>query len=460
MADRSEAEAARPDGQAARKDPKRSFDRLKIVMPVIFLIALGFAVAYLFVNPAPPSRIVLSGGAAGGAYQVYAERYRAALAREGVTLEIQSSQGSLENIQRLQAGEADVALVQGGIPAPSPEPALLSLGSVFYEPLWVFHRRGLEIELLSDLRGLRIDVGPTGSGTRPVALRLLADNGIQGDAPRLTSLPPEESSQSLLAGRIDALFLVASAGSPLVLELLRAESVVPLTFQRAEAYTRLHRDLSHGTLPEGVIDLATNIPAHDVQLVAPTANLVVREDFHPALSDLLLKSAFEVHSKGGLLEEPTEFPSPRYVAFPLSPEADRFYKNGPPFLSRYLPFWAATLVDRLKVMLIPLVALMLPAFRIMPPAYRWRVRSRIYRWYKELLAVDPERRGEEDPASAAARIAEIDRIADEVNKVPAPPSYAVELYDLRRHIAFVRERAARAREEAARTKAGDLQSGS
>ena len=248
------------------------------------------------------------------------------------------------------------------------------------------------------------------------------------------SMPTADSVAALRAGEIDAAFLISSAESPLVADLLFDDTLEPFSFTRAAAYERTHRFLSRVTLPEGVIDYARNVPSRELVLVAPAANLVVSSELHPALVDLLIQSAAEIHGRGGVFEEPGAFPSATFIDLPLNSEAQRFYDNGPPFLQRYLPFWLATLVDRLKVMLIPMIALLIPVFRLFPPLYRWRVRSRIYRWYTELRDIDPRNQSDFDLDDATARS---QRIEIEVAEVEAPASYGEELYQLRLHVEFV-----------------------
>ena len=209
---------------------------------------------------------------------------------------------------------------------------------------------------------------------------------------------------------------------------------------RPEAYTRRYKFLSAQTLPEGTIDLAANLPSSSVTLLAPAATLVVHEDFHPALVDLLLEAADEVHGAGGLFEGQHEFPAPRYLDFPLSKEARRFFESGPPFLRRTLPFWAATMLDRLKIMLVPLIVLIFPLLRIMPNLYRWRMRSRVYRWYKELRTLDAGIRKDMPDDVRSTIVASLERIERDVRVVSIPWSYAEQLYQLRLHIQYVRGR--------------------
>jgi TRAP transporter TAXI family solute receptor len=392
-------------------------------------------VAYQFIKPAPPDRVVMATGSPDGAYHAFAQRYAAHLAREGIELELRNTAGSLENLRLLNAGEVSLALVQGGVRADAEGVGLRSLGSVYYEPLWVFHRRELPLGRLGDLAGQRIAVGPEGSGTRALATLLLRQTGIEPSA-RWSPLGGQAAVEALRRGEVDALFMVISAQSGLVGRLLRDPEIDLFDFARAEAYTRRHRFLNALDLPMGVMDLGANLPGREVRLLAPTANLVSHPDLHPAVIDLLLQAANEVHRDGGWFEEPDEFPMPGLLAFPLSKEAERYYQHGPPLLQRFLPFWAASLVDRLKVMLLPLLVLLFPLLKVMPPIYTWRMRARVYRWYEELEET-------EQLLGAGARdlewaTSELDRIESEVQRVKVPLSFTDQLYHLRQHIELVR----------------------
>lgn len=413
--------------------------QMKIYGPAALLVIAAFVLAYQFIKPAPPDRVVMATGGVDGAYHAYATRYAAYLAGEGITLELRPTAGSKENLELLRRGEVSVALVQGGVDDQPPDGSLASLGSMYYEPLWLFHRRDLALRDLRDLAGQPVAVGPEGSGTRALAGRLLRDNGV-GDTAQWIDRGGQDAVDALLAGEITAAFFVIAADNPLIDRLLRHPGVRLADFTRARAYSRRYRYLNGLELPEGVVDLAANIPDRTLHLLAPTANLVADADLHPAVIDLLLQAATEVHQPGGWFEERGEFPMPGLLAYPLSKEADRFYKHGPPFLQRYLPFWAASLIDRLKVMLLPLLVLMLPLFKVMPPIYTWRMRARIYRWYDELERVEERlAAGERDTARLGE---ELDRIEVEVQRVKVPLSFTDQLYHLRNHIELVRRKLA------------------
>lgn len=411
--------------------------QMKVYGPAVLLVIAAFLLAYQFIKPAPPERVVMATGGIDGAYHAYARRYAEVLAREGIELELRPTAGSVENIGLLRAGEVSLALVQGGVDARDDGDTveLQSLGSVYYEPLWLFHRSDRKVRDLRDLRGARIAVGDSGSGTRALVDRLLRDNGLVEDA-GWAATGGEAAVDALLDGDLDAAFLVISAQSPLIERLLRSDDVVPAGFIRADAYTRRYRFLTSLLLPEGALDLGANIPNRDVRLLAPAANLVVHPDLHPAIIDLMLQAASSVHRDGGWFEGRGEFPQAALLAYPLSDEAARYYKDGPPFLQRFMPFWAASLVDRLKVMLLPLLVLLLPLVKVMPPIYTWRMRARVYRWYDELERAEARlAAGERDPEWVRDELA---RIESEVQRVKVPLSFTDQLYNLRQHIDLVR----------------------
>lgn len=409
---------------------------LKLFAPALMLMIAGFWLAYQFVDPAPPTRLTLGTGGTHGAYHQFGQRYRALLARDRIELDTRSTAGSKENMALLRAGKVEVAFVQSGTGDPSDSETMVSLGSLYFEPLWLFHRREVEIRRLTDLHGKRVAIGKDGSGTQAIARQLLTDNAITEADADLVAQGGQDAAQALQDRTLDAMFVVVAPQAAIVRQLSQADGIEMMHFERAEAYTRRHRYLSHVTLPEGSMDLAANIPAHDLTLIAPAATLVATTELHPALVDLLLQAAAKVHGRGGLFEEPGQFPSPQYVDFPLSPEAQRYFKSGPSFLQRYLPFWAATLVDRLLVMIVPLVALLLPLMRLLPPTYRWRIRSRIYRWYRDLLAMSADA----SPEQCEVYLRKLDRIENEVSKLSVPLSYADQLYNLHVHIELIRDK--------------------
>jgi uncharacterized protein len=416
-------------------------DRLGVFGLGLVLTFVGFFVAYQFVEPAPPSTLRIATGGASGAYAQFGARYRDLLAAEGIALEVVHTAGSVENLGLLEnsAKAVDVAFVQGGTAKAAKGTGLTALGSLYFEPFWVFSRQDVAVSDLRDLAGLRLAVGGEGSGTRAVALHLLEEVGIGPDQASLLPLGGGAAHRALNEGEVDALMTVASPLSKVVDGLLRDPGVTPMSFARGEALALRNRFLSSLRLPRGSIDLARDIPGDDLALVAPAATLVARADLHPALATLLLQVVERVHSSGGMFEEPDAFPSTRFVEFPVSDEARRFFSSGPPFLQRYLPFWAADLIDRLKVMLIPLLALLMPLAKLLPPVYQWRVRSRVFHWYRDLLEIESQARGTDDAATLDELRHRLTAIEQEVQRVSVPLSHAEEAFNLRIHIALVRE---------------------
>ena len=411
------------------------------IISVIAAASAVFVFAFRFVEPAPPDSIAISTGAIDGGYHMFAQRYQEILARDGVKLELRPSAGSQENVSRLLDDKSDVEVgfLQGGSAFAANAPELVSLGSIYYEPLWVFYR-GPEIHDFGGLRGKRLAIGPEESGTRALALQLLAVNAAVMPPTMLLAENGKQANEMLLQGKLDAVFMVGPPESPLVEQLVSASGVTLLSLDRAEAYTRRFPALTKLTLPQGVFDFVKNVPAHDVTLISPTANLLAVDSLHPALAYLLMRAASEIHGDAGLLRKAGEFPAPLNSEFPLSAEATRYYKSGPPFLQRFLPYWAAVLVDRLWLTLLPVLALLIPLGRILPAVYRWRVRSRIYRWYAKLKEVELELDEHSTQEKLTELLGRLDQIEHAVNRINTPLAYTDNLYAFRQNVGLVRQR--------------------
>jgi hypothetical protein len=410
------------------------------LLPTLLIVAGAFAVTLIFVKPAPPKRLTIAIAADEGGSRYYARRYQEILKRNGVTLEVRQTTGSPANIKLLEDGNSgvDVAIVQSGSNGSEQAPNVVSLGSVAYVPLWVFYR-GDPTEDVRDLSGRRIAVGGPESGTRALALKLLAAAGVDKPPTTLLSVERDAAAEQLKRGEIDAAFLVSPAEAPMIKKLVAAPGIRMLSFARADAYVRIFPSLSRLTLPRGVFDLAADLPERDEVLISPTASLLAKSSLHPALAYLLLRAASEVHSSAGLLDKAGEFPAPRESGFPISQEARRYYQVGIPFLQRYLPFWAANLVDRLWVMLVPIIAVVVPLGRIVPAAYRWRVRSRVFRWYANLKQIELQLEDGEDH-DLHDMLRRLDETERAVNHIRTPLAYAENLYFFREHVEVVRRR--------------------
>jgi TRAP transporter TAXI family solute receptor len=421
---------------------RKTDEKMKIFGPAIVITIIGFFVAYHFVAPAPPRTITMATGSPTGAYFASGMSYRKILAKNGINLVLKNTSGSVENLQLLEAefNGTDVAFVQGGLKTLAKTDSLVALGSLFFEPMWVFHRTGVSITKMTDLHHLRVAVGPEGSGSRVLTLQILDLNGINETNAQLLPYSSQKASDLLLDDQIDIAFFVASHRSEYIEQLFLSNSVGLLDINRAEAYAIHYPFLHVLKLPQGVINFKDNIPSRDLMLVAPTAQLVVKSDLHPALIDLLLQAAEKIHYKGGGFEKEGQFPTPKYVDFELSQEAARYYKSGPPFLQRYLPFWMANFITRTKVMLLPLVALLFPLFKLMPAIYRLRMRSKIYRWYAKFEDIDEVIFNDKKTTNVAEYITESDNLEEKVARIQVPLAYQEELYGLRLHIDLLRKK--------------------
>lgn len=416
-------------------------DLLAVVLPAVLLIGAAFWFAARFIEPAPPRSLVMATGSPEGAYHQYAQRYQEIMARNGFDLQLRPSDGSVDNLELLDAATAgvDVAFVQGGLGNPAKSPGLVSLGGLYHEPLWVFHRLPQDIGRLADLRGQRVAIGPEGSGTRPLALQLLRAHGLGPGQVRLSALTGAAAVEALRAGRIDAVMLIAAPEAAYIAPLLRDRSLRLMGFAQAEAHTKKFLFLSRVVLPRGAIDLVRDLPRQDVVLVAPTAQLVAREDLHPTLQTLLLQVAAEVHGGAGLFQAAGEFPSGRQQDFPLSREAERFHRGGLPILQRFLPLWLAILIERLWVLVLPLVVVAIPLSRLIPPLYNWRIRRRILKLYGELRLIEYDIRSNFDPSKVSEYEQQIDALEVAAYTRPIPLGFTDQVYLLRQHINLARE---------------------
>ncbi|MDP2004062.1 MAG: TAXI family TRAP transporter solute-binding subunit [Rubrivivax sp.] len=428
-------------------------------LALLAVAALVLWAAWQVLQPTPEKRLVIATGPEQGAYDDFARRYLPLLQAQGVAVELRATEGSSENLALLRRADAgvQVAFVQGGAVAPelagstdTGDAPVLSLGSIAVEPLWLFYREdsvqrlapGRPPEKLAQLAGWRIHTGPAGGGSGPLFWQLAAAGGLPAPAPAAPSAGAPRDAVGgvldLVQGRVDALALVSAAEAPLVQYLLHTPGVRLMGLAQAEGHARRFPFLRALTLPRGTVDLAADQPPQDLPLVATTATLAVRADLHPALVQLLLQTAQQVHGQPGWFQRGGDFPQPSADELPLAPAAARYYRNGPPWLQQYLPFWLANVVDRMWIVLLPLLAALLPLSRVLPPLVTLRLRSRVYRWYAHLRAI--ERALEEPGADLAALRERLERLDAQTENIGVPLSFTNELYDLRGHIHLVRKR--------------------
>jgi uncharacterized protein len=417
---------------------------LVVLCAILFILIVLSWISLRFIRPLPPDELVMATGMVGGSYAALGEHYRQILARDGIRLILRSTSGAVENLRLLEdeSQAVDVGFVQGAIGRIEERSNLVSLGSVTYTPLWLFYRGDKLMDDLSQMRGKKIAIGPEGSGVRKFSVELLKAADISGPPTIIYELPHASAKQALIDGRIDVIMMFGSTDNQIVLELLQAKDIRLMDFSLAEAYTRRFPDLFHVVLPQGVVDPLKRFPPADVHLISPTTNLIVRKNLHPALVYLLLKASVGIHGGAGWVNKAGEFPSLKKQDDPISEQAQRFYKSGGSWLYAYLPFWAATFVDRIILILIPLGMIIVPLIGIAPWIYTWRNRSKYYPWYRELRNIEKELTDKWQPENIDEYASKLDRIEEAVSSIRTSVAFYDELYILKEHIQIVRQRLA------------------
>ena len=410
--------------------------RPALVLGVATAVAAASLAALILVvsRGLPPRTIVMTTGPDGSAYQVFGEQYRAALARDGIRLELRPSLGNVENLARLNDASSGVSVgfLAGGLTTEKASPAIESLGTISYDPIWIFCQGLAAGAQFGDLRGRRISIDP-GAGVMPEMLRA---TGLQKDV-TVIPLAPAAAGEALGRHEIDCACMLTVPEDPAVKRLLADEGTRLMSFRRADAFVALFPFLNKVTVPQGVASLEKNRPPEDVTLVAPKASLVVRRDLHPALQYLLLQAAEEVHSGPGMLHRPGQFPAAEPGDVPLSREARSYYKSGGSFLMRTLPFWLAVFASRLLFVLVPLLGVLYPLLRVLPLVIHFAFERRVNHLYAELRRIDA-RVVAGDPAAEVS--ADLERLDGQIGRTRVSASRARELYALRHHASLVRDR--------------------
>ena len=422
-------------------------DRVRLVVIVVALLLAVLWASAQFLQPGPRRHIVLASGAESGIYHQHALRYKEILGREGVAVDVRMTGGAGENLRLLRdpKSSVDVTFMQGGVASTSDADGLVMLASLYYEPLWIFYRDPATLSQIKQLQGKRIAIGIAGSGTRAFVAQLFAAQGLTtaGGIGRgntdLVALGGGDALRALKAGEIDAALYVGGADTPTVQQALRDPVIKLMNLTHADAYPRRLPFLTKLTLPYGTIDLAINAPDQDVVMIGTKAMLIARDDLHPALINLLIDAAREIHGRQGYFEVAGEFPGIAQVDdIPVSPYADQHRRFGPSFLYRYLPFWLATYAERALILIIPLVVILVPLMNLLPQLLRWRVRSRIYRWYGELALLERDVATRQGTLPVEKWLQDLDRVEHAVERIRAPARFASEAYTLREHIGLVR----------------------
>src|SRR5262252_1813819 len=399
------------------------------------------SLALIYFIPAPPSKVVMATGVKGSSFEYFSKQYREIFARYNIELELRETAGAVETVKLLQDPKSDIqiALMIGGVSDGKHAPGLLSLGTVYNNPYWIFYSSNEPFDRLSQLKGRRIAVGPKGSGTRVAAVQILGKGGVNSETATFLPFAGTAAVEAINDGKVDAIWILGAPDATAVKSLLQNPKVRIMSFPTAEAFTRIFPDLARMVLPQGVIDIYRNIPPNDVQLIGSTTRVLVRGDLHPEIVQLLLQTMVEVHGGSNIFERVGEFPNGTDVEYPVAPAATDFYKNGPSFMQRHLPLWLSVHAQRAIAVLVAAIALGLPMFRFLPTAYNWLTRRRLFYWYAELKALEASFDTDPTGKHLAQKQAEIERIEEAVSHIRFPLTFSDQLYNLRSHIDIVRQ---------------------
>jgi TRAP-type uncharacterized transport system substrate-binding protein len=410
---------------------------LRALVAIICLAGAVWLVMEYF-NPAPPSTITIATGAKGGAYEFFAQQYREKLARSHVRLNIRITEGTSENIRLLEDPKSgvQVAFVVGGASNSQEAPGLLSLGRVNYQVFWLFYRGTETLDHLTQLKGKRIGVGPEGV----VTTHVLDAAGVNSRSATLLPFTGAAAVQALLDGRVDAIFLALASESSIIQPLVRDPNIRLMSVSETDALTRIFPYLVRLVLPQGVFDLEHNIPPNDVNLIGTTNAVVVREDLHPEIIDLLAKTLVEVHSGAGIFQRAGQFPTQTDPEFAMADGAREFYKDGPSYLNKYLSYWTVSLIKKIIAVILSCAVVLVPFSRIVPNLSAWVVRNRMHDLYRRLRFVETEMQIALTASQLDVLQSDLERIEQSANNLGVPIRHSDLFFELKTHINLVRQR--------------------
>jgi TRAP transporter TAXI family solute receptor len=422
---------------------KHLFNPVAVMAAFIVAMATLFSILWILIPP-PPKVIEMAAGLPSGLYYQFGERLKAELAEDRITLDVMETGGTVDNLKLLgdSKSEVDFAIVQGGVADIAQYPKLVSIAGMYYEPVWVWYREEVfkgegGLKVLNQLKGKRVSIGNEGSGTLVLSNALLKVSGLSEDQLRAEKIKPDQAVEKLNRGELDVAFVVAAAEAPIIKKFYQVPGIRLMNFEQADAYTRNLPYLSKVNVPRGLLSIEHDLPRHDIQVVAPTATLVAREDISPALVSLLLDASYDILRSYSRLQKVGEFPSSVGLDFPLHVDAEIYLKDGPSFLHRHLPFWTAVWVGRFVKIVIPLLVIFIPLFTYIPALKNFFLKLKLAQVYEELKVIE---KNALNPELKEKNLKDLETIEHRVRGMRVSMMDAKEWYDLKGHIGDVRIR--------------------
>ena len=410
---------------------------------LVIIVIFGSLIAVILVaNPPPPKSVTVATGADGGTYNEYGQRYKDFFAKRGIELTLVPTKGAQENVDLLLDPNSpiEVAFLQSGLIDPENADNLETMGSIGYEPIWIFYRgtdKDGSLQKFTDFAQRKIAIGEKGSGTYTEAMHMLSLNGLDKSS-NLVAMPSANAVDAIDRGEIDAIFLIQGVQSKNVQRLISNPNLHLVDFVRAEAYAQNIPYLERLVIPMGGLDLKRNFPEERTQLIATTTELVIKKNLHPAIHMLLMQAAHEINGKESFFTKRGEFPAFRGSGLQESEQASLYYQKGLPFLMNHLPFWLAEFIHRTIFFLLPIFVIALPVIKYVPEFWNNRMRDRINGVYANLEKLEREIAGNYDSVQQAAYLSRLSDIEQTALKLKHSKAHALEYYTLRSHIEYVR----------------------
>lgn len=411
----------------------------RLMIFIVLMIVIAGTILQIYF-PTPPKKIIIATGGETGAYYAMGQEIKRRLADSGITVEVRKTKGSVENLDLLSdpASGVDIAIVQSGISNSKEHPQLESLTGLFYEPVWVAFQpnsfpKGAPSSI-AEIKEKRIGIALAGSGTRKITDQIFELNGVSTKSPNFYAAAPDILLTKLQAHELDVAIFVYKAEAPFITKVYKDPDIKFMSFNEAYGYLQSMPSLAVLKIPHSILDIPTNTPEKEIQVISPVAELVINEHFHPAIITLLMREINDVINDPTIVAVENTFPNTNNLSFRVNEDALDYVKNGLSLVDQYLPFWVAVWFDRLIRVVLPLLAILLPIYNFLPGVIEYFEKQKKARVYIELRHLENELSQNVDRDLIITRLNVIE------NKVIQSKFEAEEIFDMRSHIDLVREK--------------------